>query len=118
MTVPIKTVEFMLDVRGPWPRQQSDMTATYTTMRVRPGEKDPSPTGLSIEWDTESHAISIEKAGTQEDPVVVYPWHLVRRVIPDMAAIQARSLETAGPPPSPLRRGPGRPRKTPEPPVA
>ena len=50
-------------------------------MKVRSGEKDSTPTGLSIVWDQEARAVILSKDASQ-DPVVVIAWENVRRAIP------------------------------------
>ena len=82
MKVNLKTVEFWREVRGPGPRNQSDSTATYSTMKVKSGDKDPTPSGLTIIWDQDAHAVVLA-VDTKDDPVVVYGWENVRRAIPE-----------------------------------
>jgi hypothetical protein len=80
--VRLKSVEFWRELRGPGPRRDGAMTASYSTMRVHPGTKDAAPSGLTIIWDREAHAIYIALDGATEDPIVVYGWQEVRRAIP------------------------------------
>lgn len=82
MIVQLKTVEFWRDRRGPGPRNQSDATGTYSTHKVKPGEKDASPTGLRIFLDTDLQAVLVTQPEAKEDPVVIIPWSDVRRSLP------------------------------------
>lgn len=82
MKIHLKSVEFWREVRGPGPRNQSDVTATYTTHKVKAGEKESTPTGLTIVWDQEARAVYVLKANTSDDPAVIIEWSNVRRAIP------------------------------------
>ena len=83
--VPLSSVEFLRDQRGPGPRNQSDNTATYVTHKSRmgeqPGERTLAPTGLVLLWDRSGHAVHIIKPDAKEFPCVTYPWSEVRRAV-------------------------------------
>lgn len=81
MKVALKTVEFWREVRGPGPRNQSETTATFSTFKVKSGEKEPTPSGLTIVWDQEARAVVLAQE-SKDDPVVIYNWENVRRAIP------------------------------------
>lgn len=81
MKIHLKSVEFWRDLRGPGPRNQSDITATFTTMKIKPGDSTPTPTGLVIVWDQEAHAVYVMSPKASVDPVVILEWSNVRRAI-------------------------------------
>jgi hypothetical protein len=85
--VPLKSVEFLSDKRGPGPRNQSDSTATYVTHKAKvgqvQGERELVATGLVLLWDRAASAVYLIKPAATEDPCVCYPWSEVRRVIPE-----------------------------------
>ena len=92
--IPCKSVEFWRDVRGPGPRNQSDTTATFVTSKIRPGNTEPSPTGLVILWDRASHAVLLIKPTEKSDPCTVHAWGEVRRILPETYAwAQAEAAE-------------------------
>lgn len=83
MRVQLRSVEFWRDVRGPGPRNQSDVSSTFSTTKAKPGEANVQmETGLSIIWDQEAHAVYLVNDKLNVDPVVIYAASEVRRGIP------------------------------------
>jgi hypothetical protein len=81
--IPLSSVELWRDLRGPGPRAQSDATATFVTHKVKPGQSEPSPTGLTILWDRAAHAVYLVRPDSAADPCIVIGWDNVRRAIPE-----------------------------------
>ena len=81
--IPLRSVEFWREVRGPGPKNQSDVTGTFVTHKTKPGDTMPTATGLSILWDRDARAVYLVLPGDKHDPCVIYAWENVRRAIPD-----------------------------------
>jgi hypothetical protein len=79
--IPLLTVEFWRDVRGPGPRT-ADATATFTTQRVHPGELEPRPTGLLIFLDRAASCVYLVRKDEKNTPVTVHSSTEIRRAIP------------------------------------
>lgn len=80
--IPLKSLELKEGRRGPGPRNQTDVTANFTTHKVKPGDTVATETGLTLLWDRAARVVYIVRPDTQQDPCVIVGVEDVARMLP------------------------------------